>query len=120
MHFDTPINQSIQVTHFINTLSSINLQQHVLNPTHKYGHVLDLVITCSDDLDLISNCSVDHILESDHYVVSFTLNQDKPNHQKTICNFAKIDMAAFQDELTFEIDKAVTSDVNDVNAIPLF
>ena len=100
----------LQVSHFINTLSSINLQQHVLNPTHKYGHMLDLVITRSDDL----------FLESDHYVVSFTQNQNKPNYQKTnssVCNFAKIDMAAFQDELTFEIDKAVTSYmyVNDVN-----
>jgi len=116
LHLDTP--NKPEVTNFINTLTSINMQQHVINPTHKYGHVLDLVITRAGDLGLTSNHLVSRILESDHYVVSFDLNQTKPNHQRTtssVRNFSDIDIAVFQEELTLILDEAVTPTDTDVN-----
>ena len=44
-HLDC-INNSL-ATQFKSLLKSSNLSQHVVGPTHKHGHTLDLVITRS-------------------------------------------------------------------------
>ena len=65
--------------HFLETLDSFNLKQHVSEPTHSSGHILDLVITCcSDDL---GDIYVDQPQLSDYNSVRLHLNLSKPPPQ---------------------------------------
>ena len=54
-----------------------NLKQHVLSPTHRAGHTLDLLITIADD-DLVTSLSTYDADFSDHFVVNCNLTIEKP------------------------------------------
>ena len=58
-------------------LSSRNLTQHVKEPTHRAGHILDLVITKSENCT-VENVSVLDLDDSDHFWVYFDLPVKKP------------------------------------------
>ena len=50
---------------FLDLLTSFGLQNHVTNPTHVHGHVLDLVITRVTE-NIVSNVSVHGQVVSDY------------------------------------------------------
>jgi hypothetical protein len=76
LHMDD--EKSKEATVFASTLDSYGLQQHVVSPTHKHGHILDLVITRSDD-DIVDKVAIDDgIFLSDHFSVDCTLKISKP------------------------------------------
>ena len=59
------------------------LNQHVTEPAHVSGHILDLVITRADATDIfVHNISVLKQPISDHKVVCLTLNLVKPSNIK--------------------------------------
>ena len=61
----------------LNDLSSMQLVQHVKEPTHISGHTLDLVITRKTEASFISDLHVDAKI-SDHYSVLFKAGIQKP------------------------------------------
>ena len=73
-------------TRFGDLLDLFNLKQHVCVPTHKRGHILDLVITRNNSGALnLKNVTVMEQLISDHKAICLNLNLQKPlNIRKTV------------------------------------
>ena len=57
--------------------SPFNLKQHVCSPTHRAGHILNLLITRDDD-QLVTSVSIHDAAFSDHFVVNCALSMEKP------------------------------------------
>ena len=66
---------------FLALIDSFNLEQHVLSPTHRAGHTLDLLITRADD-DLVTSLSTYDADFSDHFVVNCNLTIAKQSFTK--------------------------------------
>ena len=65
-------------TKLMDMIESLGLIQHVEEPTHIFGHTLDLVITRLSDDVVRDSPRVDSYI-SDHGVVLFKLNSVKPS-----------------------------------------
>ena len=61
---------------FLEMLDSNNLIQHVKSPTHLNDHILDLIITRSEE-DLVSETEVSSLI-SDHLSIHCSLALQKP------------------------------------------
>ena len=61
---DTP--EESDARHFLITLATSGLHQHVTEVTHEKGHVLDLVITPEGENHVLG-LKVNDVLKSDHY-----------------------------------------------------
>jgi hypothetical protein len=59
---------------FCDILTSLGLSQHIAHPTHRKGHILDLVITRSDDYRTHSFTLQDYEV-SDHLLITFKLRK---------------------------------------------
>ena len=70
-------------TSFINRPESCNLTQHVSSPTHINDYLLDLVIT-RFSFNIISCVDVFDSTESDHSLVTCTLDLSKPQSTKIV------------------------------------
>ncbi|KAK6171817.1 hypothetical protein SNE40_018244 [Patella caerulea] len=64
------------VEEFKDPLQSFGLSQHVISPTHRQGHTLDLVITQIDDTLSLERLYVKDSCLSDHNAVHFFLPHD--------------------------------------------
>jgi len=81
-------------------LQSFDCTQHVNEPTHKVGHILDLVITQRETT--VSGVHVGR-LQSDRALVSATLDISKPPVQytwKTCRNWHNLSLTEFETDLT--------------------
>ena len=78
VHFDKPSDPSTSARNVV--LDNLSLHQLVNVPTHRRGHTLDWLITnrATDVLDL----TVDDMLLSAHFVISFDLLLRKPVREK--------------------------------------
>ena len=88
-------------------LNSFDLVQHVDEPTHVNGHILDHVITRSESKDLVNKVHVDTQI-SDHFTIIFNLALEKPAPiRKTIKsrNIKSIDENKFRNELQNNISQ---------------
>jgi exonuclease III len=97
-HWDSSDNQDTR--HIRDMIDSFNLTQHVSEPTHNSGHILDWVISRSDD-SIVSNVEVS-IPISDHHCINATLNLKRPPLPKKTVSFRqykKIDKQDFQSDL---------------------
>ena len=86
---------------FNDLINSFSLQQHVVQPTHRLGHTLDLVITRMSD-DLVKEVFMTHYLPSDHAAVACSLNIRKPDAQRMTISSRKIkdiNMDAFRSDI---------------------
>jgi hypothetical protein len=114
IHVDVPSKS--EVTRFLSSVEGTGFQQHVVGPTHKSGHTLDLVISREDD-DLVKDCVVG-TRPSDHHIILFKLNTERPEVQKEVIISRKvkdINPEAFhQDFFTTLTSLGKTS--NDVNS----
>ena len=79
IHVDVPSKSN--TAQFIGFLGDAGLQQHIREPTHGHGHTLDLLISRPEDC-LVLDSGVSNTLNSDHYVVNYTINFSKPNHKR--------------------------------------
>ena len=68
IHVDNPTD--VCAKEFLNVLDNFGLSQHVTDPTHNRGHILDLII--SKGLN-ISEVVVNDVALSDHYCVLFSM-----------------------------------------------
>ena len=83
-------------------LESYNLIQHVHSPTHQTGHILDLVVSQTDD-NLITSVTVHPDSLSDHHRIALNLRAQKPAIQTntiTKRDFRNIDADALRSDIT--------------------
>ncbi len=74
---------------FNDLLSSLGLKQHVVGPTHRSGHTLDLLISRVDDTFLHGSPVVDTMM-SDHWSILFMGRVRKPAPVMKRTSFRKI------------------------------
>ncbi|XP_072020235.1 uncharacterized protein [Amphiura filiformis] len=80
IHMDVPDDpETIQ---FVDVLSSYELLQHVTEPTHYLGHMLDLVISREGE-SILAHTKVKERF-SDHFVLACKLNMNRPPTLKKI------------------------------------
>ena len=75
IHVDNP--DSVEGKRFINTLSGLNLEQHINTPTHIKGHTLDLIITRLSET-VVAPMQSHAAVISDHLPLTFDLRIQKP------------------------------------------
>jgi hypothetical protein len=100
-NFHVGDNTSPDANRLISLLHGMNMKQHVNEPTHVKGHVLDLVITRSSE-PLIQHLQVLGAVISDHCPVMVDLPMQKPVSQKKEVQYRKvkaIDHTAFLQDL---------------------
>lgn len=80
-YFD--VQNDHHASRFIDILESLDLKEHVTEPTHVSGYTLNLVITRGDATDsFVHNISALEQPISDHKVICFNLNLVKPSSIK--------------------------------------
>ena len=79
-------------------LAENNLKQHVTEPTHMKGHMLDLVITRSSSSIVLSTTAYPSSI-SDHYSVVFRLSSASPVSARAVKQLR--DLIWFASKLTF-------------------
>ena len=95
IHFDNPLQSLTKQT--LTTLSLYDLVQVINKPTHRCGHIIDLVIVRPDD-DIHKKSTATDSLESDHYCTKsyFNVSVSKPSTlYRTVRNIANIDRPSF-------------------------
>ena len=80
LHLDNEKDRNASA--FRDLMHSLNLYQHVHEPTHDRGHILDVVVTSTDDSSLIEGLSVLPFARSDHHLLSFYSPMVPPNISK--------------------------------------
>ena len=88
---------------FADILSSYDFVQHVKNPTHKHGHILDLILSPST-CNIVSNVSVFDIGVSDHFALLCNLDCHKlkshdPSNVVSYRKIKSIDMESFMQDI---------------------
>ena len=89
-------------TSLCNFIFTHNLMQHISDPTHSHGNILDLVLSnCSNR---ISEISIDNSISSfmsDHYLININSNHSAPFKPKPISffNYSNTDFQAMVDFL---------------------
>ncbi len=111
VHVDIPTKYDS--SHVLTTLAGTGFVQHVVGPTHKDGHTLDLVISRETE-HLITSCITGPRL-SDHHVIHCTIEMLKPEPKKTLVTTRKlrdIDLKSFESDLSsqFESHCCTTAD----------
>ena len=103
------------VAQFGNLLELFNLKQHVAVPTHRSGHILDLVISRKVAEALkVNELVVMEQLISDHKVKCFQLNLQKPlNERKSVVSrrLRNFDFEAFNKMIT---SSGLLADISDL------
>ena len=98
VHFDDTLKSEPLRT----LLESYNLTQHVHSPTHQTGHILDLVVSQTDD-NFITSVTVHPDSLSDHHRIELKLRALKPAVQTntiTKRDFRNIDADALRSDIT--------------------
>ena len=88
-------------------LAENNLQQHVTKPTHKAGHMLDLVISRASS-SIISTTDVYDASISDHISVLFNLIIRDPSFMpkvKLACDMRSFSYTKFKNDLCIKLNK---------------
>ena len=87
IHVDVPNDG--EAKRFLDLLDTMNLSQHIHEPTHILGHKLDLIITRQDESNFIQNLSIDWKI-SDHFTVLFNVTIQKPPPLRKNLTFRKV------------------------------
>ena len=103
LHFHLPNACGVQYLKQI--LADNNMHQHVTQPTHRSGNMLDLVITRASS-NIVTTTDVCKSSISDHYSVIFPLHVTKPrssSQMRQVRNFKRMDHASFEADLISEL-----------------
>ena len=118
IHIDDPTDTNAQT--FTELIDSAGLQQHVMGPTHRRGHTLDLVLTRSDD-NLISNLIVLGESLSDHQPVLCNIDFPRPHATRKAVLFRKtknIDITRFRSDIVASpLVENGSEDATDLNTL---
>ena len=99
IHMDVAENHD--ALRLLEILESMGLHQHVNQPTHERGHILDLIITRQCD-DLLDGLPTTDYLFSDHFSVLCNLKRAKPTLPVEHVTFRKIksiDIESFKNDV---------------------
>ena len=114
IHVDDPTND--ESLKFLDLLESVGLEQHVNEPTHTYGHTLDLVITRTGDQILTDSPKTDFCL-SDHISIICHLTTPKPPLSEKTIHYRKlknVDISALKKDLcSSDLFSQTSSNIND-------
>jgi hypothetical protein len=86
---------------FLDLLGATNFRNHVMVPTHKDGHTLDLLITRTEER-VVSNINTRTDCPSDHYAVLCNLSVHRPPDAKCTVShrpLRKINVDAFREDI---------------------
>ena len=112
LHLDQ--NQHPDSHKFLGLLESYGLQQLVKEPTHRSNHILDVIITRTDDCP-VHELAVTDSLISDHKSILLSLNTQKPPIPKKVISYRtlkKVIMCNFRDDIkNSPLLKTKTNDV---------
>lgn len=111
-HVDNSENKD--ATKFVNLLESFDLIQHVNQPTHARGHVLDLIITRSSE-QLIEDIVVKDMQISDHFWIHCSLQGQKPRSVKKEISFRKMKSINIQ-HFEEDINASTLSSIDSYNS----
>ena len=103
---------------FIHLLESTDLQQHVIGPTHRHGHTLDLVLSRRDE-NLVLNTTILPDIISDHRVITCTLVCPRPRPTKLLVNYRKtknIDIDCLKQDMNSVMVTAPDNNVSSLTA----
>ena len=98
-HRDDHTNAS--AVKFMELLQTFDHTQHVKQPTHKGNHILDLIITRSED-SIVHHISVIDPVPCHHYTVCYKVHLPKPfpeNKETAYRNLKCIDFARFREDI---------------------
>ena len=110
LHFNEYLNNDI--IEFNQILSAFSLKQHVKEPTHKLGNILDFII--SNSAVKISDINIDLSTPSDHALISFKVNTDVAITENKVIQIRKCsDINAFKNDITEKVAEFVGSAPND-------
>ena len=115
MHVDTP--NRADVRRFLSSIEEVGLHQHVIGPTHKHGHTLDLVMSRLDD-NLVKDWRIGTRM-SDHNAILCKVNVQRPEAQKKVTssrNIKNIDQQAFKDHFS-EKFSSLNANADDANVV---
>jgi hypothetical protein len=85
-----------------NLFQSLDLIQHVTEPTHTSGHTLDLVIEKENVKPTVSKVDIRDIDLSDHFAVNVSINISKPPRPTKVISYRKlksVDVEQFQNDI---------------------
>ena len=91
-----------EVHRFRTILASFGLEQHINTAIEIHGHILDLVITSTEE-NLVRFCDVGLWYGSNHNMLTCVLQQVKPPPVKVTCtmrDFQNLDPTPFKNDLT--------------------
>jgi len=78
LHMD--IQEDRNVKKLNDVLSDLGLVQHITEPTHKAGHMLDIVLDKDTD-NVVEDVNVVDVALSDHFLITFSLKLDRPSYE---------------------------------------
>ena len=107
-----------EAVQFVNLLNDCNCIQHVNQPTHMAGHILDLIITKSycellDPKDILIGSFI-----SDHAAVHFCCRLAEPSHNTCDKKFRKlrsVDIPSFLDDIETSLNQQDLGNETDAN-----
>ena len=103
-NFHVEDNSDNHAKRFLDLLNCFNLcVQNIVTPTHKSNHVLDVIITRSDELSLVKGINVHDPVISDHFAVHCNLSVLKTKQPTKSISFRKlhkIDKNQFHNDIT--------------------
>jgi exonuclease III len=118
VHYDLP--EKYDVKRYSTCLASVGMTQHVHQPTHRCGHILDHVISRQNE-SLIHSLEVDNVqFTKDHYMINCSLYLPKPDTTRvtrTVRKFRQIDHQKFAADLTTEMSAISQEEYTDVNEL---
>jgi len=115
IHIDKPDNRN--TCRFTDTLESLNLVQHITEPTHTSGHTLDLLITKATDF--VPRISVSDYCISDHSAIFYSLETSAPALPKKSIKYRKIksiNIEALKDDIVQSSLQNAITNIYDPNA----
>ena len=99
----SPVTRGAVDQQLVDILTDYNCQQHVEEPTHRYGGLLDLIISPVEMQQIVNSVQVRDLGVSDHCVVSAVLNVNCVRSQNCITysrrNYNWLDVDVFRREL---------------------
>ena len=102
-------NDDSHVNSLNETFEMFNLQQYVDFPTHNLGHTLDLVVARGDG-PCIRNVKPNNVHLSDHFMVTFEIEEQVVKHEERIIsfrNFKSTDVDQFMVEVKERYESSV-------------
>ena len=98
IHWDKPSDSHVK--RFMELIDSLNMIQHVQDPTHIDGHIIDLIFTRADNHGITSTRTSS--LLSDHCWINSVVDMEKPSVPRKSIEYRKyrsIDKEAFRDDI---------------------